>query len=146
MQSAYVVTYLERRSSDDIAHADLLWKYHVQKERFQDAASVQLALAKSQFELSLDKRIEYLGNARTNASTTRPGTVRSVRTEVLREVSDLLDVANIQSDLVQRLKGDERISADRKPSVIGELDGMILPLSVVSLYSFSLKLYATDWL
>ncbi|KAI4194602.1 MAG: hypothetical protein LQ346_003637 [Caloplaca aetnensis] len=131
VQSAYVVTYLERRSSDDIAHADLLWKYHVQKERFQDAATVQLALAKSQFELSLDQRIEYLGNARTNASTTRPGTVRSARTEVLRQVSDLLEVANIQSDLVQRLKSDERISADRKPSVIGELDGMILPLSVL---------------
>ncbi|KAL8918572.1 MAG: hypothetical protein Q9208_007284 [Pyrenodesmia sp. 3 TL-2023] len=131
VQSTYVVTYLERRSSDDIAHADLLWKYHVLKERYQDAAIVQLALAKSQFDLSLNKRIEYLGNARTNASTTRPGIVRSARTEVLREVSDLLDVANIQSDLVQRLKSETRISAERKPSVIEELDGMILPLSVL---------------
>lgn len=132
VESPYVITYLERRSSDDIAHADLLWKYHLQHERYQDAAIVQLALAKSQFVLSLDQRINYLGNAKTNASTTRPGIVRSTRTEVLREVSDLLDVANIQSDLLQRLKGETRITADRRPQVIEELNGPILPLTVVS--------------
>lgn len=132
VESPYIITYLQRRSSEDVAHADLLWRYYVQKERYQDAAVVQLALAKSRFALSLDKRIEYLGNARTNASTTRPGIVRSSRTEVLREVSDLLEVANIQSDLVQRLRSDDRITADRRPKVMEELDGAILPLTVVS--------------
>ncbi|KAL8938397.1 MAG: hypothetical protein Q9211_003227 [Gyalolechia sp. 1 TL-2023] len=131
VESPYVITYLERRSSDDIVHADLLWRYYVQNERYQDAAVVQLALAKSKFMLSLDRRIEYLGNARTNASTTRPGIVRSLRTEVLREVSDLLEVANIQSDLLQRLKCHKMITADRKPKVVEELDGNILPLSVL---------------
>ncbi|KAL8813920.1 MAG: hypothetical protein Q9223_006823 [Gallowayella weberi] len=131
VESPYVITYLERRSSDDIAHADLLWKYYLQNERYQDAAMVQLALSKSQFPLSLDQRINYLGNAKTNASTTRPGIARSARTEVLREVSDLLDVANIQSDLLQRLKGETRITADRRPQVIEELNGAILPLTVL---------------
>ena len=46
-----------------------------------------------------------------------------MRLQLLREVSDLLDVANIQSDLLQRLKGDERIPADRRPAVISDLDG-----------------------
>ncbi|KAL9015240.1 MAG: hypothetical protein Q9173_000126 [Seirophora scorigena] len=131
VESPYVITYLQRRSSDNVAHADLLWRYYVQKERYQDAAVVQLALAKSRFALSLDKRIEYLGNARTNASTTRPGIVRSSRSEILREVSDLLEVANIQSDLVQRLRSDDRITAERRPEVMEELDGAILPLSVL---------------
>ncbi len=132
VESPFVITYLERRSSDDIAHADLLWKYYLQKERYQNAAMVQLALAKSQFVLSLDQRIQYLGNAKTNASTTRPGIARSTRTEVLREISDLLDVANIQSDLLQRLRGESRISPDRRPQVIEELNGPVLPLTVVS--------------
>lgn len=131
VESPYVITYLERRSSEDISHADMLWQYYLQNERFQDAAMVQLALGKSEFTLSLDQRIKYLGNAKTNASTTRPGIKRSIRNDVLREVSDLLDVANIQSDLLQRLKGDSRITADRRPTVIKELDGTILPLSVV---------------
>lgn len=133
VESRYVTTYLQRRSEDDIAHADLLWRYYVQNEQYQDAGIVQLALAKSEFKLSLDQRIEYLGNAKTNASTTKPGIRRSIRNEVLREISDLLDVANIQSDLLQRLKGDSRITADRRPAVMQELDGNILPLSVVSL-------------
>ncbi|KAL8662879.1 MAG: hypothetical protein Q9202_004301 [Teloschistes flavicans] len=131
VESRYVATYLQRRSEDDIAHADLLWRYYVQNEQYQDAGIIQLALAKSEFKLSLDQRIEYLGNAKTNASTTKPGIRRSIRNEVLREISDLLDVANIQSDLLQRLKGDSRITADRRPAVMQELDGNILPLSVL---------------
>ena len=132
VQSNSVVSYLERKSSEGIAHADLLWQYYLRSEDYPGAAQVQLVLAKSEYPLSLDRRIQYLGNAKTNASTMRPGVKRSARSEVLREVSDLLDVANIQSDLLQRLKGDSRITADRRPTVISELDGMILPLSVVS--------------
>ncbi|KAI4204834.1 MAG: hypothetical protein LQ350_000900 [Teloschistes chrysophthalmus] len=131
VESPYVTAYLKRRSEDDIAHADLFWRYYVQNGQYQDAAVIQLELAKSEFKLSLDQRIEYLGNAKTNASTTKPGIRRSIRNEVLRGISDLLDVANIQSDLLQRLKGDSRITADRRPAVIQELDGSILPLSVL---------------
>ncbi|KAL8869081.1 MAG: hypothetical protein Q9174_004538 [Haloplaca sp. 1 TL-2023] len=131
VQSNFVITYLERKSSEGIAHADLLWQYYLQSEDYPGAARVQLVLAKSEYPLSLDRRIQYLGNAKTNASTMRPGIKRSTRSDVLREVSDLLDVANIQSDLLQRLKGDPRITADRRPTVISELDGMILPLSVL---------------
>ena len=132
VESPYIITYLQRKASDDIEHADLLWRYYTQAERYQDAAVVQLALGKSAFRLGLDRRIEYLSRAKANASTIRPGIARPARTEVLREVSDLLDVANIQDDLLQRLKGDSRIAADRKPSVTQALDGKILSLSEVS--------------
>ena len=88
-------------------------------------------LARSNFKLSLDRRIEYLGRAKANASSTSPGIARHARYQLLRDVSDLLDVANIQSDLLQRLKGDERISADRRPAVINDLDGPLVPFDVV---------------
>ena len=131
IQSPYIVTYLERKSSDNIKHADLLWKYHSQRGQHHEAAVVQLMLAKSDFKLSLDRRIEYLGRAKANASTTSPGITRHARYQLLREVSDLLDVANIQSDLLQRLKGDERIPGDRRPAVINDLDGALVPFDVV---------------
>ena len=131
IQSPYIVTYLERKSSDNIEHADLLWKYHSQRGQTHEAATVQLMLARSDFKLSLDRRIEYLGRAKANASTTSPGIARYARYQLLRDVSDLLDVANIQSDLLQRLKGDERISADRRPAVISDLDGALVPFDVV---------------
>lgn len=129
IQSPYIVTYLQRKSSDDIAHADLLWKYYTQSERYHDAAAVQLALGKSAFALSLDRRIEYLSRAKANASTHVLGGSRQTRQKLLREVSDLLDVANIQDDILQRLKADPRITNQRKPEVIKELNGQVLSLS-----------------
>ena len=129
IQSPYIVTYLQRKSSDNIEHADLLWKYFTQAERYHEAASVQLALAKSIFELPLDRRIEYLSRAKANASTHVLSGSRQTRQVLLREISDLLDLANIQDDLLQRLKEDERITAERKPEVVKALNGQILSLS-----------------
>ncbi|KAL6717197.1 hypothetical protein ACLMJK_005112 [Lecanora helva] len=131
IQSPYIVSYLQRRSVDDVGHADLLWRYHVQHGHNHEAAEVQLELARSTFPLTLDRRIEYLGRAKANASTTSPGVARHIRYKLLREVSDLLDVANIQSDLLQRLREDERISAARRPEVVETLNGSMLPVSVL---------------
>lgn len=125
IQSPYIVTYLQRKSSGDIFHADLLWQYFVQAERFKDAAAVQLALAKSAFTLTLQKRIGYLSSAKGNASSLTAGISRSTRQALLREVSDLLDVASIQDELIIRLKGDSRVDAERKRDVVAQLDGPI---------------------
>lgn len=132
IQSPYVATYLERKSENDLAHADLLWKYYVQSDRYHDAATVQIALAKSQFDLSLNQRIEYLSRAKANASTHVFGAPRQQRQLLLRDATDLLDVANIQDDLLQRLKEDSRIDAQRKAEVVRMLDGSILTLTEVS--------------
>lgn len=131
IQSPFVERYLERKSLDDIVHANLLWKYYAQAERYNDAAAIQLALAKSAFDLSLDKRIEFLSLAKANANTSLSGIARPARQVLLREISDLLDIANIQDDLLQRLKGDERITPTRKSDVLKGLDGSILSLSDV---------------
>jgi len=129
--SPYIVVYLQRKSSEDIAHADLLWNYYARNNRFYDAAAVQLALAKSEFPLGLDKRIEYLSRAKANASTYTTGIARQPRQLLLHEISDLLDVGNIQDDLLQRLKEDARITSERRPEVLKELNGQILSLTEV---------------
>lgn len=132
IQSPYMVTYLQRKSSDNITHADLLWRYYSQADKHNEAAGVQLALAKSNFALSLDQRIEYLSRAKANANTYTPGVSRSARQVLLREISDLLDIGNIQDDLLQRLKADERMTPERRPDVIQALDGPILSLTQVN--------------
>lgn len=131
IQSPYIVTYLQRKSADDIANADLLWRYHSQRGHNHEAAAVQMELAKSTFEISLDRRIEYLGRAKANASTTSSGVARHSRYQLLREVSDMLDVANVQSDILLRLRVDERLKPHRKPEVEQELNGSLLPFDVV---------------
>ena len=132
IQSPYVPTYLQRKSNEDIAHADLLWKYYCQADRFHDAAEVQYKLARSDFPLKLDRRIEYLSRAKANASTFSAGIGRQKRQVLLREISDLLDIANIQDDVLQRLKGDERITPDKKAEIPDQVDGKVLGISDVS--------------
>lgn len=137
-KSPFVVTYLERKSTDDIAHADLLWRYYSQSQRFFEAANVQFQLAQSAFALSLSRRIEYLGRARANASALTPDVGRQARQRLLQEITTLIDVASIQDDLLQRLKQDPRIAPERKAEVIKEVDGPIMDISTVcTLFSLS---------
>jgi nuclear pore complex protein Nup155 len=138
ISSPHVVTYLELKSKDDVQHADLLWRYYAHYNNFFEAALVQLQLANSGFTLSLGQRIEYLSRARANASTRVGGisemrtTKRKTRQEILREVSDLLDIATIQEEILQKLNSDPRLSAERRAAVLPELDGQILPVTEVS--------------
>jgi len=133
VDSDHVVKYLERQSKVDLAHADLLWRYFARHSQFLEAAKVQLLLAKSGFDIKLTPRIEYLSRAKANASTRTNGLQdfgrsRQPRQEVVREINDLLDLANIQQDILHRLMGDSRLTADRKPEIEKELDGPILSL------------------
>lgn len=149
IKSRFVISYLQRKSLEDVAHADLLWKYYAHYARYFEAATVQLQLAKSGFNLNLTLRIEYLSRAKANAST-RTGVDsfrgtnsltgsfggsmagnRQGRQELLREISDLLDLANIQEDLLARLLNDPRLTAQKRPEIAGDLDGEIKSLDEV---------------
>jgi nuclear pore complex protein Nup155 len=132
VQSPYVTTYLQRKATKELSASDLLWRFYANNERFYEAATVQLELSKGAFDLSLESRIEYLSRAKANASTHTAGVSRQARQVLLHEVSELLEVANIQDEILQRLKGDDRIDADRKPEVLKELNSEIIDLSTVS--------------
>ncbi|KAF1960680.1 nucleoporin-domain-containing protein [Byssothecium circinans] len=136
--SAYVVEYLRQSSETNVEHADLLWRYYTHYSDFLSAAEVQFQLAKGPFELSLEKRIEYLSRAKANASTRITGFSengvrnRQSRQELLRNITDHLDIANIQDDLLQMIRNDNRLHGERRAEVIHELDGSIQALD--SLY------------
>lgn len=138
ISSSYVVDYLRRSCEADLAHADLLWRYYAHYSDFLSAAEVQFQLAKSSLKLSLEKRIEYLSRAKANASTRMTGfsesTVRNrqSRQELLRNISDYLDIANIQDDILQKIRNDPRLQGSRKEEVVAELDGPIQPIDDVS--------------
>jgi nuclear pore complex protein Nup155 len=137
--SPFIVTYLERKSTDDISHADLLWKYYGYSSQFYQAACVQLQLAKSGFKLTLDRRIEYLSRARANASTYTQGGNRKSKQKLLQEISEFLDVANLQDEILQRLKEDRRVPAERRTEVLARVDGPVLSITEVCLVSHLTK-------
>lgn len=136
LSSPYVASYLARKSEEGIEHADLLWKFHAQQHNYYEAANVQLSLAKSSFKLNLRQRVEYLSRAKANASTRLPGisdirTSRQSRQELLREASDLLDVAEIQTDVIDKVRTDARIPQGPKAETLEKLDGQIQSLSTL---------------
>ena len=137
VRSSLVTAYLQDKAVHSTYHADLLWKYYALGERYFDAAGVQLHLAKSDFQISLEKRIEYLSNAKANAMTTTPGVNRQARQVLLHEITDLLDVANIQDDVLNRLNADPRLHPDKKDGVMKHLNGRIVDLTEVSLCELS---------
>ncbi|TVY13810.1 Nucleoporin [Lachnellula arida] len=127
--SPFVVHFLTRSAVTSVEKADLLWKFYVHREHFYEAAAVQLDLAKSDFSIILRTRIEYLSRAKANAQASSPGIGRQARQVLLYEVTELLEVANIQDELLNRLRVDSRVPDERKPVVIQALDGRVLELS-----------------
>jgi nuclear pore complex protein Nup155 len=129
----FVDPYLNKRARDDLAHADLLWQYYVLRKQFYDAANIQFEIAQSSFILTLDKRIEYLSQAKANISTRAPSG-RGPRgwQELKFRISSSLEIATIQDDILQRLKEDPRVPPETKPQVLSMVDGPILTMQEVS--------------
>ncbi|KAF2098698.1 nuclear pore complex protein [Rhizodiscina lignyota] len=142
IKSPFVVSYLQHKSLEDVLHADLLWKYYTHYARYFEAATVQLQLAKSGFNLGLNARIEYLARAKANAGTktgadsfrglnglsSSMGRSRQGRQEIIREINDLLELANLQEDLLSRLLRDRRLTKDKRPEIMKDLNGPIKTL------------------
>ncbi|GAB7362931.1 hypothetical protein MBLNU230_g3230t1 [Neophaeotheca triangularis] len=127
IDSPFVVDYLRRKSGESRPFADLLWRYFAHNNAYPEAAAVQLELAKGFYSLTLEERIGYLSRARTNANTRQSALVesRQSRQQLLREISDLLEAANIQDDILQRMKSEGRLVGERRTQVLAQLDGPI---------------------
>ncbi|KAL1872773.1 hypothetical protein VTK73DRAFT_1379 [Phialemonium thermophilum] len=129
IDSPHVVTFLQRLADTDAQHADLLCRFYTNRSRFFEAAQVQASLAKSDFAIGIKDRITLLSRAKANASVTTTGVGRQQQQLLNREVTDLLEVAHIQDDLLERLMADSRVPPDRRIEIQKELDGPILGLT-----------------
>ncbi|KAI1347078.1 Non-repetitive/WGA-negative nucleoporin C-terminal-domain-containing protein [Xylaria sp. FL0043] len=129
IDSPYVTTFLRRLASKDVMHAELLCRFYTNRAMYFNAAKVQSDLAQSDFDLTIKERLHLLSRAKTNASVMTPGVSRQEQQLLNHDVTELLDVANIQDDLLERLKSDTRIASERQPEIQKALDGKIQPLS-----------------
>ncbi|KAI1123848.1 Non-repetitive/WGA-negative nucleoporin C-terminal-domain-containing protein [Nemania abortiva] len=129
IESPYITTFLRRLASQNVAHAELLCRFYTMRSRYFDAAKVQSDLAQSDFTLTIKERLNLLSRAKTNASVMTAGVSRQDQQLLNHDVTELLEVANIQDDLLERLKADTRIPAERQVEIQRALDGQIQPLS-----------------
>lgn len=135
IDSEYVIHFLKRSAASNLARADLLWKFYQNRDNFYDAATVQLGLAKSEFSIPLARRIEYLSRAKANASALSSHTQivgRQARQVLQYEVSELLDVANIQDEIFHRFSADSRCEDESRAKILNGLGDQIRDLTVVS--------------
>lgn len=134
IQNPYVVEYLRKRSQDNRGHADLLWRYFAHYNDYLQSASVQLEIAQSHFDISLEDRISYLSRARTNASTRQTAITdsRQTKQKLLREVSDLLEIASVQDEILNRVRSDPRYNGEEARQIhIRDLNSQILPVETL---------------
>ncbi|PNY28783.1 nucleoporin [Tolypocladium capitatum] len=129
IDSPHVITFLQRLAGTNVEHADLLCRFYTNRSRFFDAAEVQAELANSEFALGIKDRIRLLSLAKANANVATVGVSRQQQQMLNHAVTDLLEVANIQDDLLGRLRLDERIDPEREREIGQALDGKILDLS-----------------
>ncbi|EPE06390.1 nucleoporin 170 [Ophiostoma piceae UAMH 11346] len=129
IDSPHVVTFLQRLASADAKHADLLCRFYTHRSQFFDAAQVQFNLARSAFDIGIKVRITLLSRAKANASVSSVGISGQRQQQLNHEVTELLDVAHIQDDLLERLLADPRIPDERKVQIQKDLDGPALDLS-----------------
>lgn len=132
IDSPHVITYLRRLATVNLSHADLLCKFYTHRGRYFDAAEVQTELAQSEFDIGIKNRIALLSRAKANASVTTPGASRQQQQILTHNIADLLEVAHIQDDLLERLLQDSRLSEERREDIARILDGQIMNLTDVS--------------
>ncbi|KAM7203455.1 Non-repetitive/WGA-negative nucleoporin C-terminal domain containing protein [Naviculisporaceae sp. PSN 640] len=129
VDSPHVITYLKRLAATDARHADLLCRFYTHRSRFFEAAQVQADLAKSDFDIGIKERITLLSRAKGNASVATTGVSRQEQQLLNHEVTELLEVAHIQDDILERLKVDSRIPDEKMAQIEQDLDGPIQGLT-----------------
>ncbi|ODV90031.1 hypothetical protein CANCADRAFT_99845 [Tortispora caseinolytica NRRL Y-17796] len=128
--SPFVASYLEKNAVTSLYQADLLWRYFAKKEDSLKASQQLLALASSDFDLSLEDRIEFLSRARGFASGSWPVGQRQAMSDIYRTVQETLDIANIQADILLEVQADKRFADEEKrQGYIEQLNKRILPIS-----------------
>ncbi|KAF8460382.1 Non-repetitive/WGA-negative nucleoporin C-terminal-domain-containing protein [Kalaharituber pfeilii] len=129
IDSPFALDYLKRRSLESLGHAELLWQYHARREDYYGAANVLYRLARGDFNLTLEQRLEFLSRARGFCSSAGPAGARQRMTDLSHSIQEELDVAVIQDEVLKRIREDERISEAKKTSLISELDTELITLS-----------------
>ncbi|KAI8715312.1 hypothetical protein NCS52_01038600 [Fusarium sp. LHS14.1] len=129
IDSPHVITFLQRLAGTNVEHADLLCRFYTNRSRFFDAAEVQAELANSDFPIGIKDRIRLLSLAKANANVATTGVSRQQQQLLNHSVTELLEIAHIQDDLLERLKADERIDDERKLEIEDALKGKIQGLS-----------------
>lgn len=125
----FILSFLEEKSENNLALSDLLWLYHAKRENYFDAAKILYALSISEFKLELTQRIEYLSRANGFCNCVCPPNLRQKMIQLSTVIQELFEVANVQLDILTRIKEDVRMNNENKDIATAALNFKILAIS-----------------
>ncbi|KAK9465353.1 Nup133 N terminal like-domain-containing protein [Lipomyces arxii] len=127
----FIEPYLEKNATVSLEQANWLWVYYGKKEEFLKAARVLSGLARKNFAMPLENRIEYLSRARSACQCACPPSQRQEMLQILQQTQDEYTVACIQLDLLTKIKEDVRFADDegQRARLVKKLDDELLDLS-----------------
>ncbi|XP_077969672.1 nuclear pore complex protein Nup155-like [Styela clava] len=108
ISSPYLEQYLKRVTSnhpDDPFYCDILWKYYERSGDHAAAAKILMKLAdKSGNSHDLTRRVEYLSRAKMNGKSATTITTASEGGQLLHDLEEKLEVAQLQMQILQTLE------------------------------------------
>ncbi|KKA27708.1 hypothetical protein TD95_002356 [Thielaviopsis punctulata] len=131
IDSPHVITFLKSLASTDVTHAELLCRFYTHRSRFYEAAQVQFELAQSDFGLGIKDRIVLLSHAKSNVNVPLAGVDRQEKQYLEHAITEQLEIAHIQDDLLERLRSDSRVPAQRIEESEELLDNKICDLTTL---------------
>lgn len=129
LDSQFVLSYLKEKAEKSLEASNLLWIYLSKKEHFFEAATVLYALANSDFDLTLNDRIECLARANGFCDSSSSFDQKPALVQLSDSIHELFDITAIQDDILTLVENETRINEDHKKELISKLNGKVLPLS-----------------
>lgn len=129
IQSPFIQMYLERKSTESLEMATLLWEFHAKNSAYFEAAQVLYELSRSDFQIPLESRIEHLSQANSFCACVPIAKQGSHVAALHQNISEELDVAGIQDDIMNEIKVDNRLNEQKKQELVKRLDGKLVPLT-----------------
>ncbi|KAG9098896.1 hypothetical protein FS749_002674 [Ceratobasidium sp. UAMH 11750] len=107
IRTPFIEDHLANQAQHDDRWGELLWQFFVHSGQFLRAAYALQSLADSESDLDLERRIEYLSLAVSNAKSHPSSEYRQQETavEFLTDLEDKLEVAQVQLEIANLLSG-----------------------------------------
>lgn len=132
IRSDYLEQYLLREPAS-LERYDLLWQYYARHFAHSKAASVLATLAEStEFPLTLNKRLEYLSLAASNAKSQYPNpSMRQDIISFLTEIDEKLEVGTVQVEVFRQVEDLQDLTDQQKDNMLKRLDERLFSISEV---------------
>uniref|UniRef100_A0A060T3R1 ARAD1C41932p n=1 Tax=Blastobotrys adeninivorans TaxID=409370 RepID=A0A060T3R1_BLAAD len=125
----FILPYLQARAKEDFHVANLLWQYYSKHDDYYSTAEVLFELARSEFDVSLSQRIEFLSRGKGFCNSACAPNLMQSMNRLAEAIQEYMDIALVQDEILNRVWNDARFTEEKRQEAVKVLDGKILNVS-----------------